>query len=137
MICLFSLSVVFLLLKYILMKNLTATAIFILLFFSFGFSQTVNDIPIKDIDVEYVQIVGTSRMLSNKVTIEIDFGQVNKYFSNDKDTRVKDDAGKNVIFNSMIDALNFMVKNGYEFVQAYAFARDSQSVYHYLMRKKR
>ena len=100
-------------------------------------SQTVNDIPIKDIDVEYVQIVGTSRILSSKLTIEIDFGQENKLFSSNKDTRVKDADGKNMIFNSMIDALNFMTKNGYEFVQAYAFAVQNQNVYHYLLRKKK
>jgi hypothetical protein len=100
-------------------------------------SQTVNDIPVKDIDVDYVQIVGTSRILSNKLTIEIDFGQENKLFSSDKDTRVKDINGKNMIFNSMVDALNFMTKNGYEFVQAYAFATNNQNVYHYLLRKSR
>lgn len=113
---------------------------FLLLFFSTLFvanSQTVNDILIKDIDVDYVQIVGTSRLLSNKLTIEIDFGQENKLFSSDKDTRVKDINGKNMVFNSMIDALNFMTKNGYEFVQAYAFAVSNQNVYHYLLRKKR
>jgi hypothetical protein len=100
-------------------------------------AQTVNDIPLKDIDVDYVQIVGTSRLLSNKLTIEIDFGQENKLFSSDKDTRVKDANGKNLIFNSMIDALNFMVKNNYEFVQAYAFAVGNQNVYHYLLRRKK
>lgn len=100
-------------------------------------SQTVNNIPIKDIDVEYVQIVGTSRILSNKLTIEIDFGQENKLFSSDKDTRVKDVNGKNMIFNSMIDALNFMTKNGYEFVQAYAITVSNQNVYYYLLRKKK
>lgn len=102
-----------------------------------GYTQTVNDIPLKDIDVEYVQIVGTSRFLSNKLTIEIDFGQVDKLFSSDKDTRLKDVNGKNLIFNSMIDALNFMIDNNYEFVQAYAFAVNNQNVYHYLLRKKK
>ena len=100
-------------------------------------SQTVNDVPIKDIDVEYVEIVGTSRVLSSKLTIEIDFGQENKLFSSDKDTRVKDVNGRNMIFNSMIDALNFMTKNGYEFVQAYAVTKSDQMVYHYLLRKKK
>lgn len=100
-------------------------------------AQTVNDIPVKDIDVDYVQIVGTSKLFSNKLTIEIDFGQENKFFSSDKDTRVKDEKGKNMIFNSMVDALNFMTKNGYEFVQAYAFATNNQNVYHYLLRKNR
>jgi len=100
-------------------------------------AQTVNDVPIKDIDVEYVQIVGTSRILSNKITVEIDFGQENKLFA-DKDTRVKDANGKNMIFNSMVDALNFMTKNGYEFVQAYALNMGgNQNIYHYLLRKKK
>ena len=117
-------------------KGLIITIISLLGFVS-GHSQTVNDIPIKDIDVEYVQIVGTSKLFSNKLSIEIDFGQENKLFSSDKDTRVKDVNGKNLIFNSMIDALNFMTQNGYEFVQAYAFSVSNQNVYHYLLRKKK
>ncbi len=100
-------------------------------------SQTVNDIPLKDIDVNYVEIVGTSRVLSSKLTVEIDFGQENKLFSSDKDTRIKDVNGKNMIFNSMIDALNFMTTNGYEFVQAYAVIVSNQNVYHYLLKKKK
>lgn len=102
----------------------------------FGYSQTVNDVPLKEIDVEYVEIVGTARVLSSKLTIEIDFGQENKLFSSDKDTRIRDENGKNMIFNSMIDALNFMTKNGYEFVQAYAVTISNQNVYHYLLRRK-
>lgn len=100
------------------------------------FAQTINDLPVKEIDVEYVQIVGTSKLLSNKVTIEIDFGQENKLFTA-KDTQVKNESGKKMVFNSMIDALNFMTSNGYEFVQAYAFtlASNNQTVYHYLLRK--
>lgn len=117
-------------------KQLLFIAICVL--FSFGASsQTVNDIPVKDIDVDYVQIVGTSKLFSNKLTIEIDFGQENKVFK-DKDTRVKDENGKNMVFNSMVDALNFMTKNGYEFVQAYAFAvGTNQNIYHYLLRKSK
>ncbi len=99
-------------------------------------SQTVNDIPIKDIDVDYIQIVGTSKVMSNKVTIEIDFGQENKYWSA-KDTQVKDENGKLVVFNSMIDALNFLSKNGYEFVDAYIITISNQNVYHYMLKKKK
>ncbi len=120
------------------MKKLSYVAIIGLLAFHNANSQTVNDVPIKDIDVDYVQIVGTSRLLSNKVTIEIDFGQENKLFSSDKDTRIRDVNGKNMVFNSMVDALNFMTKNGFEFVQAYAFnTSNNQNVYHYLLRKKK
>ena len=120
------------------MKKLSCIAIAAFLVFNTANSQTVNDIPIKDIDVDYAQIVGTSRFLSNKVTIEIDFGQENKLFSSDKDTRIRDVNGKNMVFNSMVDALNFMTKNGFEFVQAYAFnTGNNQNVYHYLLRKKK
>lgn len=98
-------------------------------------AQTVNDIPINEIDVEYIQIVGTSKLLSNKVTIQIDFGQENKYWSN-KDTQVKDENGKLVVFNSMIDSLNFLSENGYEFVNAYAITLGNQNVYHYILRRK-
>jgi hypothetical protein len=99
-------------------------------------AQTVNNIPIKDIDVEYVQIVGTSKILSTKVTIEIDFGQRTKLFSAGNETIVKDSEGKAIVFNSMIDALNFMTKIGFEFVDAYAITIGNQNVYHYLLRKK-
>ncbi|PKR80451.1 hypothetical protein CW751_09875 [Brumimicrobium salinarum] len=96
-------------------------------------SQTVNDVPLNEIDVEYIQIVGTSKLFKNEVTIQIDFGQENKFFRDN--TRVKDENGKLLSFNSMIDALNFMSHNGYEFVQAYALTIGNQNVYHYLMRK--
>lgn len=97
-------------------------------------AQTVNNIPIKDIDVEYVQIVGTSRHFSTKLTIQIDFGQRTKFFSFGKETIVKDTDGNAVDFNSMIDALNFMSKNDYEFVNAFAITVGDQNVYHYLLR---
>jgi len=100
-----------------------------------AFSQTVNDKPISEIDVEYVQIVGTTKLFSQKVNIQIDFGQENKLFSA-KDTQVKDENGKLMTFNSMIDALNFMSKNGYDFVDAYALTISNQNVYHYLLKKR-
>lgn len=100
-------------------------------------AQTVNGIPIKDIDVEYVQIVGTSKLFSTKLTIQIDFGQRTKFFSSGKETILKDEDEKTLEFNSMIDALNFMSKNGFEFVNAYAITVSNQNVYHYLLRSKK
>lgn len=99
------------------------------------FAQSVNGKPIAEIDAEYIQIVGTAKLFSKKVNIEIDFGQVDKIFKA-KDTQIKDKDGKLTTFNSMIDALNFMNKNGYEFVQAYTITVQNQYVYHYLMRRK-
>ena len=106
-------------------------------FINSAFSQTVNDIPLKDIDVEYIEIVGTSRALSDKINIQIDFGQNTKFFGTNKTKKILDETGEKVKFNSMIDALNFMNENGYKFVQAYAFAEEKQNVYHYLMKKEK
>ena len=98
-------------------------------------SQTVNEMPIHDIDVTYIQIVGMTRLLSNKVNIHIDFGQNTQFFNDGKETQIKDENGKLLKFNSMIDALNFMESNGYNFVQAYALLVDGQKVHHYIMKK--
>ncbi len=115
----------------------------ILLGISFLFSlssvaQTINGIPIMDLEVEYLQILGTSKMMSTKLTITIDIGQKTKYISmsNNSDvTLLKDENGQGIIFNSMIDALNFMSANGYDYVNSYAITVGGQNVYHYLMRK--
>lgn len=98
------------------------------------FSQTVNDIPINELDVTYIQIVGTEKLLSSKVTIEIDFGQESSIWTN-KDRQIKNKDGKLTEFNSMIDALNFF-SSGYDFVNAYAITVSNQNVYHYLLKKK-
>ncbi|MEO7308803.1 MAG: hypothetical protein ABIX01_00280 [Chitinophagaceae bacterium] len=99
-------------------------------------AQTVNDVPLKDIDVEYVEIVGTPKLFNKKVTIEIDFGQENKFWSQN-DTQLKDSTGKLLVLNSMIDALNFMSKSGYEFVFAYTVPLDSKYTSHYLLKKRK
>jgi hypothetical protein len=96
-----------------------------------------QDIKADSTKFTYCELVGTGRLLSNKVTVQIDFGQITKFFS---DNRYKDPTtGKPVIFNSMIDALNFMGKDGWEFVQAYIVTEgsgtSSQNVYHFLLKK--
>ena len=94
----------------------------------------VNGSPLETIDLEYIQIVGTTKILSNKLNIELDFGQHNNIWKT-SDSELKDSNGKKVVFNSMIDALNFMVKNGYEYVNSYVMAKGDQNVYHYLLRR--
>lgn len=80
-------------------------------------------------------IVGTRKFLSTNLTIEIDYGQERNFFS---DERLKDTkTGKPIVFNSMIDALNFLGGLGWEFVQAFTITMDNQNVYHFLMKKPR
>lgn len=105
-------------------------------FASYSFSQTVNDVPLKDIDVEYVQIIGTGRSLSTKVNVEIDFGQETKSISFKNGTNIKDERGRNVKFNSMMDALNFMSANGYVFQFAYTTNNEKDEAVYYILKKK-
>lgn len=118
------------------MKILVAILLFMIIPLV-GFSQTVNGAPLQELNAEHILIVGTAKMLSNKVTITIDFGQENKFFNVKDDGRVTDETGKAFVLNSMVDALNFLSKYGYEFVDAYSVTiQGSGSVYHWLLRKK-
>lgn len=101
-----------------------------------SFAQTVNDVPLKDIDVDYIQIIGTSRSLSTKVNVEIDFGQETKSISFKNGTNIKDERGRNVKFNSMMDALNFMSANGYSFQFAYTANNEKDEAVYYILKKK-
>lgn len=81
----------------------------------------------------YAEIVGTAKFMSTKVTIEVNSGQRMKTYA---DNRLKDPkTGKPIKFNSMIDALNFMGKQGWEFVQAFVITESNANVYHYLLKK--
>lgn len=82
----------------------------------------------------YCELVGIERLLSNKVNVSVDFGQERGWF---EDTRLRDEeTGRLQTFNSMVDALNYMGQNGWEFVQAYTAVVADQNVYHWLLRMK-
>ncbi len=82
----------------------------------------------------YCIIDGNSKIMSNKITIRIDFGDNMSNFSDNRMRDVK--TGKPMVFNSMVDALNFMGKQGWEFVQTYADINSGTTTgYHFLMKK--
>ena len=111
--------------------------LFILMCVLFGFSVSILKAQENDSSDEmhffYCEIVGTQKMLSNKVTVNIDFGQLNKLAS---DQRLRNDKGEVIEFNSMVDAMNWMGARGWEFVQAYVvITANSQNIYHWLLKK--
>ncbi|MDM1389293.1 hypothetical protein HX052_04810 [Myroides marinus] len=113
--------------------------IFLVVLLFFGYfvqAQTVNNIPLKELDVDYILIVGEGKLFSDKVNVKIDFGQNTKYFSSKEEMFIRDKDETRIKFNSMVDALNFLSRNGFQFVQAYAITIGNQNVYHYLMRKE-
>lgn len=84
----------------------------------------------------YCELLGTQGLLSKKVTVQVDFGQQTKFFS---DNRLVDEKGNVIVFNSMVDAMNYMGTMGWEFEQAYVVTLGSgataSNVYHWLLSK--
>ena len=98
-------------------------------------AQTINNVPITEIDAEYMRIIGYAKLMSNKVKVSLDFGQRNSVWTG-KDDIIKDENGKNVVFNSMIDALNFMAENKYEYVNSYGVINSNNQVIDFIILRK-
>ena len=86
----------------------------------------------------YCEIIGETHMLSSKVDVELDFGQAYSFWSSDR--RLYDENGKKIVFNSMLDAANYMARRGWELEQAFPVVSissgDSGSPeYHWIMSK--
>ncbi|MFN2439371.1 MAG: hypothetical protein ABR503_09245 [Chitinophagaceae bacterium] len=104
--------------------------LFILLYFLF-----IGLIVIaQDSSWSHVSITVMPRVLSNKINVELDYGGETKFFS---DTRMKNDEGKAVKFNSVADILNYMSREGWELITAQVFFNtNSQKLWSILMRRK-
>lgn len=76
----------------------------------------------------YAIVMATSKFLSKKVTITVDYGNRSGYVE-------RDENGEIIVFNTVVDALNYMYKKGWSFVDAYAITVGNQNVYHYLFEK--
>jgi hypothetical protein len=82
---------------------------------------------------QYCQIIATPRLLSNRVTIDIDFGEEKRVR---RDNRLKTYDGKLRKFNSVIDALNYMGKDGWIFINAYPVSISGTVIYHFAFKKE-
>jgi hypothetical protein len=86
-------------------------------------------------------MIVSGKMFSNKINIIIDFGQEDFKWS--KDYRLRDEqTGKPKEFNTIIDALNYMGKQGWTLVNAFPVNYSSASVsqpgtniFHYYFKK--
>ena len=86
----------------------------------------------------YCEIIGQSHALSNKVDVELDFGQASKFWTGDRS--LYDENGKKIKFNSMLDAANYMGRRGWDLEVAYpvvGFSAGSSDspIYHWVMSK--
>lgn len=88
----------------------------------------------------YCDIVGIGNLTGTKVKVSIDFGQARKFMDGNHNRSLVDENGKELKFNSMVDALNYMAQLGWKFEQAYVLTENTgmskQNVYHYLLSKE-
>ena len=81
---------------------------------------------------QYCQVIATPTLLGNKVTIDIDFGEEKSFW---RDTRLKTDGGKLRKFNTVIDAINYMGREGWIFINAYPVRIGETEIYHFAFKK--
>lgn len=84
----------------------------------------------------FCELLGTGKLFSSKVTVTVDFGQETSFWLGASNQYLVDDNGKAIKFNSMVDAMNYMGKRGWEFEQAYVVTIGNQNVYHWLLSKE-
>ncbi|VBB48593.1 conserved exported hypothetical protein [uncultured Paludibacter sp.] len=101
-----------------------------------GMKAQTNDSTIVASQFQYCEIIGTSGFLTTKVKINVDYGQETSFWNQAAKQKVLDENGKEIKFNSMVDALNYMGTQGWEFVQAFAVTMGNTNVYHFLMKRK-
>ncbi len=80
----------------------------------------------------YCELVGTGNLLGTKVKVSVDFGQKVTWLS---DQQLVGEDGKKIKFNSMVDAMNYMGRFKWKFIQAYAITHGNSNVYHFLLYK--
>ena len=81
---------------------------------------------------QYCELVATPRLLSNRVTIAVNYGEEKSIW---RDTRLKTDEGKLKKFNTVVDALNYMGKDGWIFINAFPSQNGNEQIYHYVFKK--
>lgn len=81
---------------------------------------------------QYCQVIATPRLLSNKVTIDVDFGQEKSFWN---DTRLRTETGKLKKFNTVIDAFNYMGREGWTFINAFPVRMNDTEIYHFAFKK--
>lgn len=94
----------------------------------------VEEVDINALDINYVQIVGFNKAIfQQKIIVTVDYGQKTKIFETQL---IKDASGEQKIFNSMMDALNFMEANGWEYINNTEYSVGNARVSHFLLKRR-
>lgn len=104
------------------MKKILLSAAVFLMTLTFVQAQVIVDgVDINNIeDLKVCQMNVLGKLFSNKVTITINYGQAVKFASR-KGTEVRNRKGELQVFNSTIEALNFMENNDWEMIDVVVY----------------
>lgn len=86
----------------------------------------------------YCEVKGIEKSLTSGLKIIFDFGESTSYnIWGDLSSKLKfvDEKGKEIKFNSMIDAANYMVEKGWTFQQAYSSLYGGSPIIHWIFYK--
>ena len=93
----------------------------------------------KEITV-YAEVLGWNTNvlgLGKNAKVEVEFGDESwGWKGNDGRNLLIDENGKDIKFNSMVDAMNYMGARGWKFETAYVVTVANQNVIHWLMSKR-
>ena len=106
--------------------------------FCFTLSFAQSQVDNENIRRFYCEVKGIEKELSSGLKIIFDFGDKASYnIWGDLSSKLKfvDKNGEEIKFNSMVDAANYMVENGWVFQQAYSSAYGSRPVIHWIFYK--
>lgn len=83
----------------------------------------------------YCQLIAQQKgMFSSKVKIRVDFGDEISMWKGVEKVR-DEETGKVKVFNTIIDALNYMGKEGWSLVNAFPVGNKKSSVYHFFFKR--
>lgn len=74
----------------------------------------------------YAQLSCEQQLFSSKVKVAIDFGQSTSWLTSMSESMLVDQNGKEIKFNSMIDAMNYLCQFGWRFAQAYVIPHGNK-----------
>ena len=114
--------------------------IFILLNLSLAFtcaaqsSQLIIDgVDVNEMDIRFIEIIGSEDVFSQRVVVSVYYGQPMGWGDNQQ---IKGADGRNMKFNGMIDALNFLYKKGWDFISAHVDTTSYPHINHYILKRK-
>ena len=83
----------------------------------------------------YCELIGPNYSFNSNATVDIDYGQATGAWG--LIDHLKDSVGNDLRFNSMVDAMNYMDADGWEFIQSYATTNTVNNLltHHWLLKK--